>query len=335
MRLKKTLLFILPLVVLVVLAEVGLRLSETEEILDPINTRVLIDPIHAVIPQLNATTNDYCEALRYLEMPCRRVTPDLPADTFRILCLGSSSTVGTGTMEESYPGVLETILNERDDGYRYEVIIFGVPGTNFYEQQMFFERFFSPIDLNMVIMMTGPNLRMDLQQYREQRFLRKTLRWLMHSVLFRRLYNWRKVDVSDRYQQSGHGNLPQDVYLEAYEDDLAQMLDRAKKDDFSLVFVQSFDPEYILSLQKLNLDADRPEDFERAMAMFLDQTMLKFTEKEGITFIPVFDIFLDFDQNMPDVWDWGPHPGKLSSRLIAQKVARVLDKNGLLPPLKK
>ena len=55
--------------------------------------------------------------------------PHKTEDAEQILILGDSFTFGYGVpLEESYPGALESILNEGSDGPRYEVINAGVPG---------------------------------------------------------------------------------------------------------------------------------------------------------------------------------------------------------------
>lgn len=50
---------------------------------------------------------------------------------FRIVCLSDSVTFGAGVeLNQLYSKVLETLLNARSDGLRYEVLNLGVPGYN-------------------------------------------------------------------------------------------------------------------------------------------------------------------------------------------------------------
>lgn len=57
---------------------------------------------------------------------------DKPNQTIRILVLGDSFTFGQGVKEfdKIYPSLLEKMLNNKTQATRYEVINFGVPGSN-------------------------------------------------------------------------------------------------------------------------------------------------------------------------------------------------------------
>jgi hypothetical protein len=56
-------------------------------------------------------------------------------NTYRIIALGDSHTFGLGVnLTDTYPKVLERLLNERNDGRKYEVLNFGNPGANLVEK---------------------------------------------------------------------------------------------------------------------------------------------------------------------------------------------------------
>jgi len=58
-----------------------------------------------------------------------------PANTYRIIALGDSHTFGAGVnLTDSYPKILEQLLNERNDSRKYEVLNFGIPGANLVEK---------------------------------------------------------------------------------------------------------------------------------------------------------------------------------------------------------
>ena len=58
-----------------------------------------------------------------------------PANTYRIIALGDSHTFGAGVnLTDSYPKILEQLLNEKNDSQKYEVLNFGIPGANLVEK---------------------------------------------------------------------------------------------------------------------------------------------------------------------------------------------------------
>jgi lysophospholipase L1-like esterase len=62
-------------------------------------------------------------------------SPEKPANTYRIIALGDSHTFGVGVnLTDSYPKILEQLLNEKNDSQKYEVLNFGIPGANLVEK---------------------------------------------------------------------------------------------------------------------------------------------------------------------------------------------------------
>ncbi len=60
---------------------------------------------------------------------------DKPNNTFRIIVLGDSYTFGLGVeLNDSYPKILEKLLNKGVGGWTYEVLNFGVPGSELPEK---------------------------------------------------------------------------------------------------------------------------------------------------------------------------------------------------------
>jgi lysophospholipase L1-like esterase len=63
-----------------------------------------------------------------------------PPNNYRIIALGDSFTFGAGVeLEDSWPKILEKKLNELNNGIHYEVLNFGIPGYNVYDQVEFFK----------------------------------------------------------------------------------------------------------------------------------------------------------------------------------------------------
>lgn len=61
----------------------------------------------------------------------RDVVVPKPADVFRIVCIGGSTTEEGPTEQETYPNILEKLLQEQNKGpYKIEVINAGIPGIS-------------------------------------------------------------------------------------------------------------------------------------------------------------------------------------------------------------
>ena len=75
-------------------------------------------------------------------MRSAEMAKEKPPGVIRILCLGGSTTYGTGATanDKTYPAQLERLLNESaDEGVRYEVGNCGVPGYSTVESLLNFE----------------------------------------------------------------------------------------------------------------------------------------------------------------------------------------------------
>ncbi len=81
-----------------------------------------------------------------------------PDDVLRILCLGGSTTFGTGCKADSsaYPALLETMLAARYPGQRFEVLNAGTPGYRSAESLMNLERL-ADLEPDIVIVYHGIN----------------------------------------------------------------------------------------------------------------------------------------------------------------------------------
>ncbi|MCZ6675152.1 MAG: GDSL-type esterase/lipase family protein [Verrucomicrobia bacterium] len=77
-----------------------------------------------------------------------------PAGTWRVVCLGGSTTYGT-TASTAYPAFLEELL--REEGIEAEVINAGVPGWTSRESRINFELRVLPLDPDLVIIYHGRN----------------------------------------------------------------------------------------------------------------------------------------------------------------------------------
>ena len=84
---------------------------------------------------------------------------DRPAPgTFRIVVVGDSYTMGQGVEEQdTYPAVAESLLNQRGDGRRYEVINVGVAGLAIRHSMRRLERLGLPYEPHLLVYGSTPN----------------------------------------------------------------------------------------------------------------------------------------------------------------------------------
>jgi len=75
-------------------------------------------------------------------------SPEKSHNTYRIIALGDSYTFGLGVnLTDTYPKILERLLNERNGSKRYEVLNFGIPGAGLIEKVELLKKkgiFFNP-----------------------------------------------------------------------------------------------------------------------------------------------------------------------------------------------
>lgn len=91
----------------------------------------IFDGFGLCIPYTNVKINSH--GFRDYEYPAGKTN-----NTFRVVVIGDSTTFGQGVeLNQSYPKVLETILNEMGSDKNYEVLNFGVPGYNIAEKVEF------------------------------------------------------------------------------------------------------------------------------------------------------------------------------------------------------
>lgn len=84
---------------------------------------------------------------------------------YRIACIGDSVTFSVATeVQESYPKILEHILNDRNDKIKYEVLNFGIPGYTSYQGLKLLESYVLRYSLDLVIINFGWNDMWDIPQ---------------------------------------------------------------------------------------------------------------------------------------------------------------------------
>jgi lysophospholipase L1-like esterase len=90
------------------------------------------------------------------------------ANTYRIIALGDSHTFGLGVnLTDSYPKILERLLNERNDNRKYEVLNFGNPGANLVEKIEFLKEKGISFNPDLVILQWSSDDRLNRTEWEE------------------------------------------------------------------------------------------------------------------------------------------------------------------------
>ena len=149
-------------------------------------------PHHYLVYTLNPNTKWYYESyygkepkqlINSLGYRGKEITKEKPAHTFRIVCLGGSTTFGLGEADEAYtyPALLEKRLNELyPSGPHFEVVNAGTPGWSSGESLI--NLHFRVLDLNpdMVVLYDGINDTFAMRKPEEGKSDYSTFRNIVH-----------------------------------------------------------------------------------------------------------------------------------------------------------
>ncbi|MDP8222940.1 MAG: SGNH/GDSL hydrolase family protein [Candidatus Lernaella stagnicola] len=246
--------------------------------------------------------------------------------TTRIVCLGDSQTFGAGTYEEAYPAQLAHVLHEQYEQRPVEVINAGVHGTNIYQQRLLFERMFAGVELDLLVLMTGPNARHSISDYRRRlqsgagRAVSRIHRLLAALKTYRVLRRAIKGDV--------HAGIPDDdprasdLDLDQYNEDLRAFVNMARDRGFALMLVASTDEVLVNCLDRAGLDPTAPEFSAQAMVCHFDRPQAEFAAITGIPYTVFWDRFLTEQRRGTELWHDPDHANAFGNRLIAEAVAK-------------
>ncbi|MDP8255628.1 MAG: hypothetical protein P9M14_07765 [Candidatus Alcyoniella australis] len=253
---------------------------------------------------------------------------DKPTGVQRILCLGDSTTFGWGlSADQTYPAQLQRMIDQIKPG-AFEVINGGIPGTNNYQQILFFEELAHRWTPDVVIWRVGPNGRDDIIRYRRLRrsILGRGVLTLRDGLSHSRLY--RVLRWAIKPAQRGPTLPPNPEHLEEIRDDyradLAAIKDLSERYGFVSIWVhppQQDQVEFGRSWLAEHPDAGRAE-FEAYFAP-RDSETIEFVQSNGFHYVaPLYDFVLNDDDEGLFV-DPG-HPGETGQRICAQLVLETL-----------
>jgi hypothetical protein len=332
---RLTLWWLAPLFVLAALAagEIGLRLvaPDARWSRSPV-VEADFDPLDVAAFAVEASDDELCRFLAKNAAGCPDITARPAAGVTRLICVGSSSTMGLVEAGFSYPGFLAEMLNDNPAGKRVEVVNFGIPATALYEEQLLYRRLFSGVRADALLVMSGPSFRPDLHRLREReaRPPMRLHRLLWPLAIYR--FGWSlaptdRVDVTEQYARYEGGLVPDEIYWKEYHADLETMRQLAWSAGAKLLLLQSIEVEYIDKLRAAGID---PGDRETALHLQLDREAVRFAAERNATFVTLYEPFLALPPNTPGLWLNASHPGRLGTKLVADKVAAALAELGVL-----
>jgi lysophospholipase L1-like esterase len=136
------------------------------------------------------------------------------AGHYRVLCVGESTTAAVMVRrQDSYPGQLERILNERGNGLRFSVVNAGIPATNTTRILQALPGYLEKYDPHIVVSMMGTNDGPEREEYPVSGRLRilKLARLLYHRLRGR---SGTDGSLSSELERVARGEVPIDTLRE-------------------------------------------------------------------------------------------------------------------------
>ena len=134
------------------------------------------------------------------------VEKEKPDHIYRIVTLGGSTTAGKYENEQTYPRMLERILNDQEKGLNYQVLNFGVWGYNSCDLKTVYKKEVLGFNPDMIIIMSGWN---DIEKQGQKKiksiddYCKKNYSVLSNSSLYRLLEFWIKTLWQEKQSPSG------------------------------------------------------------------------------------------------------------------------------------
>lgn len=276
------------------------------------------------------------EGLRDYEHP-REKYPEV----FRILVLGDSFAFGSGvSMEESYPKLLEAMLNQNlaEKGQKYEVINAGIDGYGTEQEYLFLEELGNRYKPDLVIVGLFANDIRDVMDGIPTKKLRTNLKNNFYFLSY-----LRGLEILSRKTFAKDS---EKILLENYQDqytsEFANALRKTKEYLLKIRdFSNSIDARTLIVITPLCLEIDRWEWEERGFRRlysdeFFNKNMTKFSENftefgkmNEIPTLPLLPTFRNNSRVTPLYFNRDIHWTKEGHRLAAESIYNFLKEKGL------
>lgn len=228
------------------------------------------------------------------------------SSTIRILILGDSFTFGVGvSLEESYPKVLEAMLNKNTaagDSKKYEVINAGIEGFGTEQEYLYLEELANIYSPDLVIVGLYSN---DIDDVVKGIPSAKGKTWLKRRILFLSYLRGLQLSLGIMFKDPRAGMFQ--VYQDHYEPQFEKALQKTKeyltkiKDlsyamgakTFIVIIPSCFETERRSGWEKRGFGRLYSDEFfNKNMSKFSD-TFAEFGEARGIPTLPLLPVFKD------------------------------------------
>jgi lysophospholipase L1-like esterase len=239
-------------------------------------------------------------------------------DTLRIICMGDSITFGwPAKIEDTYPKVLERLLNSQFPEKKFEVFNAGVPGYTSYQGLVWLKKDILQYNPDLIIVYYGVNDRGG--SYQPDKEVRKLPSWIIDIAnylskfdLYKLLHN---IILHFKYPPGKNLYLTHRVSPPDYKDNLVNMMKLAKANRVKALFIVEptfYDPEKKIVVTDSNYVP--PEE----ITQFNIYNVFKGREKQA------GEIFLD------DIRPLNFHLTSKGHKILAEEIFYFLINNGIL-----
>jgi hypothetical protein len=274
--------------------------------------------------------------------------------TFRIFCIGGSSTFGGQAYEETWPGYLEKCLRGKYEDRTVEVVNFGQPGVGLLEILAKFKQQALEYHPDLIIYYGAYNDADKIDCLKSERLGRRLIKGIqpnsntlpllvnIHKLLHRR-WSYLYTYLLEKYELIKYTKSIGYVDIEGYGALLDDLLEVSRKHEIDLVFVSQVldQPDYPVEYAGIAYDDSTTstkfyQDFfgnntgdHEVWVTFRQRTLIKlqkeFCNKNGLRYIDLRNEFKNSNQGDLDRFYDIVHLSSRGNYLLASIICRELN----------
>lgn len=263
-------------------------------------------------------------------------------DTFRVLVLGDSFTFGVGVnLEESYPKVLETMLNNNTSAggpKKYEVINAGIEGYGTEQEYRYLEELWDRYEPNLVLVGLYSNDISDVMKGIPTTGNRFKLIRKFYFISYLRVL---QISLSTMFKDIRTGFLQ--IYQDHYTPELENALQKTKEylikmRDFSyshgaktfIIIIPSCFEMDRLEWETKGFERFYSDEFFNSNMTRFSEIFTEFGEMKEIPTLSLLPIFRNSNKIRPLYFNHDFHWNKEGHRLAAESIYNFLEEKGLI-----